>query len=93
MSNNDLHCTVCDKSIVRDSVEHDHCMLVNHGWDLICHDCPFVCKTKCGDCVICEEALIDPYKKAKEDHAKVWQNIVVLRCAFNTTEHYHLDHG
>jgi len=59
INNTNYNCTVCDKSIVPNSHEHDHCMLVNHGYDLICQYCPFVCKTKCDNCVICEEAQIE----------------------------------
>ena len=50
-----LHCITCDKEIERDSREHDECMLVNKGDDLICADCPWVCEAKCGECPVCEE--------------------------------------
>ena len=50
-----LQCTSCDKEIERDSREHDECMLVNKGNDLICTDCLRVCKAKCGECPVCEE--------------------------------------
>ena len=66
-NNTNYNCTVCDKSIVPNSHEHDHCVLVNNGYDLICQYCPFVCKTKCDNCVICEEAQIDPSESESED--------------------------
>jgi hypothetical protein len=59
INNTNYNCTVCDTSIVPNSHEHDHCVLVNNGYDLICQYCPFVCKTKCDNCVICEEAQIE----------------------------------
>lgn len=62
--NDYLWCVMCDKDIVRDSDDHDHCVLVNKGYDLICQDCPRKCKTECGECVICEEAQIDPSESA-----------------------------
>ena len=67
INNTNYNCTVCDKSIVPNSHEHDHCVLVNNGYDLICQYCPFVCKTKCDNCVICEEAQIDPSESESED--------------------------
>ena len=54
---------MCDKDIVRDSDDHDHCVLVNKGYDLICQDCPRKCKTECGECVVCE----DPSESESED--------------------------
>ena len=65
-NNTNYNCTVCDKSIVPNSHDHDHCVLVNHGCDLICQDCPFVCKFKCDNCVICEE-VGDPSESESED--------------------------
>lgn len=53
--NDYLWCVMCDKDIVRDSDDHDHCVLVNKGYDLICQDCPRKCKTECGECVVCED--------------------------------------
>lgn len=50
-----LQCITCDKEIERDSHDHDGCMLVNKGDDLICADCPRVCEPKCGECPVCEE--------------------------------------
>ena len=50
-----LQCSACDKKIVRDSLEHDECMIVNKGDDLICQDCPRVCEAKCGECQVCED--------------------------------------
>ncbi len=50
-----LQCSSCDKKIVRDSREHDECMIVNKGDDLICQDCPKVCEAKCGECQVCED--------------------------------------
>ena len=67
INNTNYNCTVCDQSIVPNSHEHDHCVLVNNGYDLICQYCPFVCKTKCDNCVICEEAQIDPSESESED--------------------------
>ena len=51
-----LQCIACDKEIERDSREHDECMLVNKGDDLICQDCPWVCEAKCGECPVCEDS-------------------------------------
>jgi hypothetical protein len=50
-----LQCITCDKEIERNSRDHDECMLVNKGDDLICQDCPWVCEVKCGECPVCEE--------------------------------------
>ena len=61
--NDYLWCVMCDKDIVRDSDDHDHCVLVNKGYDLICQDCPRKCKTECGECVVCE----DPSESESED--------------------------
>jgi hypothetical protein len=55
INNTNYNCTVCDMSIVPNSHEHDHCVLVNKGYDLICQYCPYVCKSECGECVVCEE--------------------------------------
>ena len=58
-----MECIMCCKDIVRDSDDHDHCVLVNKGYDLICQDCPRKCKTECGECVVCE----DPSESESED--------------------------
>jgi len=41
--------------IEKNSRNHDQCMLVNKGDDLICEDCPWVCEVKCGECPVCEK--------------------------------------
>jgi len=50
-----LQCIACDTLIERDSREHDECMLVNKGDDLICQYCPWVCEPNCGECPVCED--------------------------------------
>ena len=50
-----LQCITCDKEIVRDGLDHDQCILVNKGDDLICQDCPWVYEAKCGECPVCKE--------------------------------------
>ena len=54
MCDNFLFCISCGTEIIRDSVEHDHCIIVNCGEDLICADCPWKCPTNCNECVVCE---------------------------------------
>ena len=66
-----LWCIMCCKDIVRDSDDHDHCMLVNKGYDLICQDCPWECKAKCGGCVICEDPSESESKDEPEDSPTV----------------------
>ena len=69
--NDYLWCVMCDKDIVRDSDDHDHCVLVNKGYDLICQDCPRKCKTECGECVVCE----DPSESESDPNTTTLNNI------------------
>jgi hypothetical protein len=51
----DLFCVDCNETIVRDSHQHDMCVIVNGGGDLVCEDCPRFCPTNCGECIVCED--------------------------------------
>ena len=51
----ELYCIDCKKNIKKDSKEHDNCILINDGEDLVCEDCGYTddeyeweCQCGCG---------------------------------------------
>ncbi len=37
----ELYCIDCKKNIKKNSKEHDNCILINDGEDLVCEDCGY----------------------------------------------------
>ena len=50
-----LRCIECGNEIIRDSREHDQCILINDGEDLVCGDC--IIKFDYASCKGCDNSF------------------------------------